>query len=389
MRIARRFDAIPPSETVAISGRAAALEREGHDVISFAAGEPDFATPPHVVEAMVRAARDGATRYPPAFGLPRLREAIAARATRRYEVELGADRVAITPGAKWALWAAFQTLVDPGDEVLVPTPCWVSYGPLIALAQGSMIPVPTAPERGFRIDAAALRARITPRTVGIALNLPTNPTGALASHDELSAIADLAVEHDLWLILDDIYAELCFEPGPYPSPLRRRPDLRERTVIVDGPSKSHAMTGWRLGHVIAPPSLMKAFGTLLGQIVTGVTTFAQHGAIAAFEGDMSFLDGWRQAYRRRRDHVVARAPAIGLSATEPEGAFYSLVDLRQHPNLSNDVRFCTDLLEQEKVALVPGSAFAAPGFARLSFACCDEDLARGLDRLAVFVDRHR
>lgn len=390
MRIAARFDNIRGSETVAISNRAAELRRQGHDVISFAAGEPDFATPPHVVEAMARAARDGATRYPPSLGLPRLREAVAAHATRRYEVELGADRVAVTPGAKWALWAAFQSLVDPGDEVLVPTPCWVSYGPLIALAQGVMVPVATRPERGFRIDAASLRAAITPRTVGIALNLPNNPTGALAAHDELAAIADLAIEHDLWLVVDDIYAELRFTEGPFPSPLRARPELRDRTVIVDGPSKSHAMTGWRLGYAVAPPKVMKGLSTLIGQVVTGVTTFAQHGAIAALEGDMGFLEGWRSTYRRRRDRVLERARACGLGVHEPEGAFYALLGIGSKPELgADDADFCRALLDQEQVALVPGSAFAAPGFVRLSFACEDESLERGLDRLGRFVSAAR
>ena len=392
MKTSRRFDTIGASETVAIAGRAAELRRAGHDVVSFAAGEPDFSTPPHVVEAMARAARDGATRYPPSLGLPELRAAVARTATARYEVPLEADQVIVTPGAKFALWAAFQALVDPGDEVLVPTPCWVSYAPQIALAGGRMVPVPTSATNGFRIDADAIRAAITPRTVGIALNLPNNPTGALASHDALSAIADLALERDLWIIADDIYAELRFAAGPYPSPLRSRPELRDRVVIVDGLSKSHAMTGWRVGYAIAPRPLTKALGTLVGQTATGVTTFVQHGAIAALDGDQSFLAGWLDAYRLRSELVFERITACGLGAIRPEGAFYSLIDVGavlggapNRPATDND--FARLLLDDEKVAVVPGSAFMAPGFVRLSFACSESTLRTGLDRIARFAAR--
>jgi len=387
MKTSRRFDGIGASETVAIAGRAAELRRAGHDVISFAAGEPDFATPTHVVEAMARAARDGATRYPPSAGLPELRAAVARNASQRYEVELEAEQVIVTPGAKYALWAAFQALVDPGDEVLVPTPCWVSYAPQIALAGGTMVAVPTAAEDGFRVDVEMLRRAITPRTVGIALNLPNNPTGAIASHEALAAIGDLAVEHDLWIICDDIYAELRFAGGPYPSPLRGRADLRERVVLIDGLSKSHAMTGWRIGYAIAPRPLLKALGVLVGQTVTGVTTFVQHGAIAALEGDQSFLAGWLDAYRRRSELVVATMGHCGMPAVRPEGAFYSLIEVRSvmGRGASNDVEFAKALLDAEKVAVVPGAAFRAPGYVRLSFACADDVLRTGLERIERFV----
>ncbi len=380
MKVSRRFDSIGASETIAISNRAAELRRQGHDVISFAAGEPDFPTPPHIVEAMAQAARDGATRYPPSLGLPDLRAAVAANSTRRYGVDLTPEQVVVTPGAKFALWAAFQVLLDPGDEVLVPTPCWVSYAPQIAMTNGVMVPVPTSADAGFRITAAALRQAITPRTTGIALNLPNNPTGALASHEELAAIADLALEHDLWLVLDDIYAELCFAPGPYPSPLRDRPELRSRTVIIDGLSKSHAMTGWRIGYAIAPHTLVGPLAKLVGQTATGVTTFVQHGAIAALTGDQSFLSGWLAAYRTRAELVLERTARAGLPAVRPEGAFYSLIDVRR---FGDDTTFARTLLDEAMVAVVPGAAFSAPGFVRLSFACDTEVLTRGLDRIVA------
>jgi len=394
MKTSRRFDGIGASETVAIAGRAAELRRAGYDVVSFAAGEPDFATPAHVVEAMARAARDGATRYPPSLGLPELRAAVARQACARYEVELAADQVVVTPGAKFALWAAFQALVDPGDEVLVPTPCWVSYAPQIALAGGRMVAVPTSAAQGFRIDAESIRQAITPRTVGIALNLPNNPTGALASQAELTAIAELALEHDLWILADDIYAELRFAGGAYPSPLRGRDDLRDRVVIIDGLSKSHAMTGWRIGYAVVPRAILKAFGTLVGQTATGVTTFVQHGAVAALEGDQGFLGGWLAAYRSRAERVCDRIAACGLGAVLPEGAFYSLIDVRSAlgegpERLASDADFARRLLDEEKVAVVPGSAFMAPGYVRLSFACADDVLVEGLERIARFAARQR
>lgn len=394
MKTARRFADLPASQTVAIAGRAAELRRQGHDIVSFAAGEPDFDTPPHVVEAMVAAARRGATRYPPLLGLPELRAAAARHAERRYRVPVVADDVVVTPGAKYALWATLQALVDPGDEVLVPTPCWVSYAPQIALAGGTMVAVQTHPEAGFRLTAEAVRRAITPRTVGLVLNLPNNPTGALAARSELHAVADLALEHDLWILSDDIYAELRYEPGDFPSPLLDRPELRERVIIVDGPSKSHAMTGWRLGWAIAPRPLVAKLGTLLGQTVTGVTTFAQHGAVAALEGDDAFLAEWIATYRRRRDLVVTRANAMGLPCARAEGAFYELLDVRsligpEPGRPPDDIALATLLLESRHVAFVPGSAFRAPGFLRLSFACSESELERGLERMADFAAAQR
>jgi aspartate aminotransferase len=391
VKLAQRAQIYGSSATMAFAGRAAELRRAGRDIVSLAAGEPDFPTPPHVVEAMVEAARGGATRYPPPLGLPALREAVAKRASARYGVALAPTQVVVTPGAKLALWAAFQLLVDPGDEVLVPAPCWVSYAPQIAHAGGRMVPVPMAAEDGFRLCVDALRRALTARTVGVVLNLPNNPTGALASHEAMRALGDLALERDLWIVSDDIYAELRFAGGAYPSPLSRRPELAERVVVIDGLSKSHAMTGWRVGYAIAPQPMVSSLGALIGQTVTGVTTFAQHGAIAALEGDSGFLTDWVDAYRRRSERVTARLAAIGLAATRPEGAFYALADVRSQLDRGgagrheHDVAWATRLLEHGGVAVVPGSPFLAPGHVRLSYACSDERLEEGLDRIARFV----
>lgn len=401
MKLSRRYEAIPPSGTMAVVQRAAQLQRSGVDVVSFAAGEPDFDTPPSIVQAMARAAASGATRYPPVLGLPALREAIAAQATRRYRVPFAAPSVIVTPGAKFALWAAFQALVDPGDEVLVPTPCWVSYGPQIAMAQGRMVPVATAPP-DFELDVDAFERAITPRTVGLVLSLPMNPTGRLTSRATLAKLAALALRHDLWILSDDLYADLCWgqREGRVSGAtlFDDHPELRDRVVIVDGPSKSHAMTGWRVGWALVPEPLVAPFSLLLGQIATGVTTFAQHGALEALTGEHAFLDDWNAAYRRRAHLVVDGLRALGLPTTLPEGAFYALADVRallqrdgatgvDRVAFADDVALANAWLDGAHVAVVPGSAFHAPGFVRLSFACAEARITEGLARLQDLLGR--
>jgi aspartate aminotransferase len=388
MKLASRLLALAPSPTLAVSNRAAELKRSGVPVLSFAAGEPDFDTPAHVTAAMTEAVKRGATRYPPALGLPELRTLVASTLSNRYAVPLDAREIAITPGAKYALWAAFQALVSPGDEVLVPTPCWVSYAPQIALAEGVMVPVPCHAEDEWRLTAQAIAKAITPRTVGIALNVPNNPTGQLASAEVMNAIGDLAIAHDLWLLCDDIYAELCFG-APFTSPLTGRRDLLERTVIVDGPSKSHAMTGWRLGYLRAPTRILDPIARLIGQTATGVTTFAQYGAIAALSGSSSFVDNARTSYARRSELLVKGLQQLEIPVVAPQGAFYALADVRAwlapKTSFENDVALASALLERQHVATVPGSAFEAPGFLRLSFATSDSVINEGLERLGQFL----
>jgi aspartate aminotransferase len=394
MKLARRLATLEPSATLAVSNRVSELIRAGHPVVSLAAGEPDFPTPPHVVEAMVAAARGGATRYPPQLGLPQLRELVATSMSSRYAVPIRADEVLVTPGAKFGLWAAFQAIVDDGDEVLVPTPCWVSYEPQIRLAGGHMIPVPSRAEDGWQLDPDAIERALTCRTVAIALNLPNNPTGQLAPLATLAAIADLAVSRGLWLICDDIYAELCFlRTGQFPSPLAGRPDLLGQTIVVDGPSKSHAMTGWRLGYLRAPTPVFAPIARLLGQTATGVNTFAQHGAIAALSGPSTFVDQARTAYASRAALLMEGLLGLGLKAVPPEGAFYALVDIRPllapHGPFTDDAAFARALLDDALVATVPGSGFAAPGFLRLSFATSEANIRGALSRFGIFTARYR
>jgi aspartate aminotransferase len=388
--LADRTRRLTASSTLLVSARAASLRTAGHDVLSLAAGEPDFDTPPHVVAAMAAAAAAGATRYPPVLGLPALRAAVADNHALRYGVRRPAESVAITPGAKMALWATFAALVDPGTEVIVPTPCWVSYGPQIDMAGGTLVAVPCRPEAGWALDPDAIAAAITPRTVAIVLCAPNNPTGALISADAARKLGDLALEHDLWLICDDIYSELCFRPGTFESPLKDRPELDDRVIVIDGLSKSHAMTGWRLGYLSGPLPVVQTVGTLLGQTITGTTTFVQHGALAALTEPYD-LTPIRAAYARRAALLSDGLIALGIPVVPPSGGFCLLADFRHRLGLfegalaTDDEVLALKLLERQFVATVAGHAFEAPGFLRFSFACADATLERALERISAFL----
>ncbi len=388
--LADRTRSLTASGTLAVSARATQLRNAGHDVLSLAAGEPDFDTPPHVIAAMAAAAAHGATRYPPVLGLPALRSAVADHHARRYGVHRPAESVAITPGAKMALWATFAAIVDPGSEVIVPTPCWVSYGPQIEMAGGTLVAVPCSPEGGWAIDPDAVAAAVTPRTVAIVLCAPNNPTGALISASVARKLGDLALERDLWLICDDIYSELCFRPGTFESPFKDRPELDDRIIIIDGLSKSHAMTGWRLGYLSGPASVVHAVGTLLGQTITGTTTFVQHGALAALTEPFD-LTPIRAAYARRAALLSDGLIGLGIPVVAPAGGFCLLADFRHRLGrfdgaaATDDDSLALKLLESQFVATVAGNAFEAPGFLRFSFACADQTLELALERLAVFL----
>lgn len=385
--LAPRLERLVESSTLAMSRRAATLKAAGVDVSPLAAGEPALDTPAHVIDAMIDAARAGATRYPPVLGLPALRQAVADKHTHRYRVPIPAARIAVTPGAKFALWAAFQAILRPGDEVLLPSPSWVSYAPQIELADGVVVPVPCRPEEGWRLDLTDLEAHLTPRTTAIVLCSPNNPTGICLTEDAASRLAELALSRDLWLVCDDLYAELVFGERPFISPLTARTELLDRTVLVDGLSKSHAMTGWRLGYLDAPPPLIELVGRLLGQTLTGTTTFVQHGALAALLTPYD-LRPIRDAYAERASRLSAALRNIGLPTIAPEGGFCLMTDIRQRlaANDSAD-SLALRLLDEAHVATVAGEAFGAPGFLRLSFACSDSALDLAIARLTDFFGR--
>jgi aspartate aminotransferase len=393
LKFAKRLDPIKPSATLAVTSKAKALKAAGHDVLSFAAGEPDFPTPDFVVQAMVDSAKNGATRYLPSLGLPALRSAVATAFTALYDVDFGPDNIAVTCGGKHGLYNLFQALVDPGDEVLVASPCWVSYPAQVQLAGGHPVIVPTQADEGFRWDAQDVAKAITPKTVGLVINSPSNPSGAVYDRETLNKLADLAVEHDLWIITDDIYSHITYDNVPFESVLRNRPELRDRIFVIHGASKTYSMTGWRIGFVAAPTPVIKKLGILQGQSTSNATAFAQYGALAAIESDHGFLVEWLAAYDARRKRITALLNDIpGVHCDLPGGAFYVFPDLRglmgksyKGEVIRDDLHLADVVLEHKLVALVPGSAFGTFGFVRMSYACSMDDIERGLERFKEFV----
>ena len=390
MSVAARIAALSPSPTMAVDAKAKALRAAGEPVIAFAAGEPDFPTPAHVVEAAQRAAADPAMhRYTPAAGLPELREAIAERA-RRDGLDVSAAQVVVANGGKHALYNTFMALVDPGDEVLVPAPYWVSYPEQIRLAGGVPVPVPTDPRDGYRVTVDLLEAARTPRTRVLVHVSPSNPTGAVLDPEAIAAIGRWAHAHGIWVVSDDIYRELVYGSATFASLPALVPEHADRTVIVDGVAKAYAMTGWRVGWSIAPPEVAAGITTLQTQLCSNVGNVAQAAALAALTGPQDAVAGMRVAFDRRRRSIVERLRAIdGVELVEPEGAFYAFPSVRgvlERPvagrHLSSSLELADLLLDEARVAVVPGEAFGAEAALRLSYALADDDLAEGMDRIA-------
>ncbi len=393
-RISARVAAITPSATLAVDSKAKALKAAGEPVIGFGAGEPDFATPDYIVEAAAAACRDPRThRYTPAAGLPELKEAIAAKTLRDSGVAIDPSQVVVTNGGKHAVYAAFTVLVDEGDEVLLPAPFWTTYPEPIALAGGVPVMLPTDESTGFRVTVEQLEAARTPRTKALVFVSPTNPTGAVYPRDEIEAIGRWAVEHGIVVITDEIYEHLVYGDAKHHSIQAVVPELAEQCVILNGVAKTYAMTGWRVGWLIGPADVVKAATNLQTHLTSNVCNVAQRAALAAVSGDLSAVEEMRAVFdRRRRTMHRLLADIPGISCQEPEGAFYAYpnltgllgVDLAGR-NASSTVELADLVLEEAKVAFVPGEAFGSPGYGRFSFALGDEDLEEGIDRLARLV----
>jgi len=377
------------SEIALISEAAARLRAQGKPVLSFGTGEPDFPTPAHVIEAAHQAALDGKTTYPATQGVTALREAILA--------EAGLDRdpaqVIVSTGAKQVLSNAFQASLNPGDEVIVPAPYWTSYKDIIAFCQANMVSVPCPAEAGFLLTPEALEAAITAKTRWLLLNTPGNPSGAMYSREQLSALAEVLRRHPhVWVIADEIYQHIAYHP--FTSVLEAAPDLADRTLIVNGVSKAHAMTGWRIGWGIGPAGLIRTMVAIQGQSTSGACSISQAAALAALTGPQDHLATRNEAFRARRDLVVAALNEIpGLDCPTPRGAFYvfpackGLFGTRRPDGgvIEDDAGVCDYLLNVANVALVPGRAFGLPGHVRLSYAYATRDLQEGLARIAAAV----
>lgn len=395
MSLAPRILALEPSATLAVDSKAKALKAAGEPVIGFAAGEPDFATPAHIVEAARAAAADPAMhRYTPAVGLPTLREAIAAGA-RADGLDVTADMVVVANGGKHALYNVFMTLIGPGDEVLVPAPYWVSYPEQIRLAQGVSVAVPTSVTNDYRVTVDQLEAARTPRTKALVFVSPSNPTGSVHTPAEVAEIGHWAAAHDIWVISDDIYRELVYDDAVFSSMPALVPEIADRTIIVSGVAKAYAMTGWRVGWSIAPKVVSGGIAKLQTQLCSNVSNVAQAAALAALTGPQDAVAEMRTAFDRRRRSAIAMLSAIdGLEVGTPKGAFYVFPSASglmgrdvMGRHITTSLALADVLLDEAKVAVVPGEGFGSSETFRLSYALSDEDLAEGIARIAVTLAR--
>ena len=389
-QLAQRMASLQPSATLAMAARAGAMKASGIDVIDLSVGEPDFPTPEHICQAGKAAISAGKTKYTPAAGIPALREAIANDYTRRSGLTVTPAQVIVSNGAKHSLHNVFTSVLNPGDEVIVPTPYWVSYAELIKLAGAIPVLVETSIDEDFKLQPNAFKSAITPRTRMLLLCSPSNPTGVVYSREELVSIADVAIEADLSVVSDEIYDQLVFDGRESISFPTLHPGLESRSIVVAGVSKTYSMTGWRIGWTIAPPALSKAMGSLQSQETSNPCSISQYAAIEALIGPQDCVTLMRNAFQMRRDLVVERLGQIpGVKIPDIGGAFYAFIDI--HASLGrphgppDSVAWCEQLLEKEHVATVAGSAFGAEGHVRMSFAASEEKLTQGLDRIAHFL----
>jgi aspartate aminotransferase len=395
MQLAQFTRHLKPSETLAISTRAKTLRAQGRDIIDLGLGEPDFATPANIVRAAEHAMAEGFTKYTPPSGLPALRQAVADKLKRENGLDYKPEQVIISVGAKQALYNLIRVLVDPGDEVLIPGPYWVTYPAHVTMAGGTPVIIPTTADDDFKITGALLRQYLTPRTKGLILNSPCNPTGTVYTPEELEDLARVLVDTDLYIISDEIYEHIIYDGLKQISIATLHPALKARTMVVNGFSKSYAMTGWRLGYCAGPQEVIEACGYLQSQTTSNPTSFVQMGGIEALTGPQDSVHAMAQAFEQRRNLVVSRLNAIaGITCNLPGGAFYTFPKIEsllgrsaggQRLTTSTDVT--NYLLEEAGVALVPGEPFGDDRHLRLSYAASTAELEEGLGRIATAVQR--
>ncbi len=384
MKLAARLQQVPPSLTLAVSAKAKAMQRQGLDVCSFSTGEPDFDTPEHIQAAAINAIKAGKTRYGPAAGEPQLRDAIARKLVTENRLPYKAENVLVTNGGKHSLYNLMMALLNPGDEVIIPAPYWVSYPEMVKLADALPVIIQTTADAGYKITPEQLKQAITPKTRLFVLNSPSNPTGMVYTPDEIRAIAQVAIEHDLLVVSDEIYEKLLYDGAEHLSIGAVSPEMFARTIVSNGFAKGYAMTGWRVGYLAAPLDLIEAANRLQGHSTSNVCTFAQYGAIAALDGSQDCVETMRQAFAKRRTAILQLIEQIpGLSCPVPQGAFYVLVDIS--PTGMGSLAFCEALLDEKYVAVIPGVAFGADNSIRLSYATDMATIEKGLARLAEFM----
>src|SRR4051812_39917544 len=382
-KISKRAASLSPSLTLAIDSKAKAMKAEGHDVVGFGAGEPDFDTPQHIKDACIAALQAGFTKYTPSSGIPELRQAIADKFKRENGLSYKASQIIVSSGGKHSCYNVILATCQEGDEVIIPSPYWLSYPEMVKLASATPVIVQTTDKTEFKVTPDQLQAAITPRTRLFILNSPSNPTGSVYSPEEIKALGDICVEKGVLIMSDEIYEHLLYDGAKHQSVASFSPKHYEHTIVVHGFAKAWSMTGWRLGFLAAPEPIAKAIDAVQSHSTSNPTSFAQKGAVAALNGPQDHLPGWLAEFDQRRTYGWTRLNSIrGISCVKPKGAFYLF------PNISGtglkSSEFCAKLLEAEKVAAVPGIAFGVDDCIRLSYATSMANIEKGLDRIETF-----
>lgn len=393
MELSKRVKTLTPSSTLAITAKANELKKAGHNVIGLGAGEPDMNTPDYILEGAVKAMKKGFTKYTQSGGIPELKKAISNKFQRDNALTYSSDQIIVTSGAKHALYTLFQVILDEGDEVMIPGPYWVSYPEQVKLAGGVPLFLPTTEKSQFKVTAEQIEKAITNKTKAIVINSPSNPTGMVYSKQELKEIGEVCLKHDLLIVSDEIYEKLIYTDEPHVSIASLSNELYEQTIVINGVSKSHAMTGWRIGYAAGSEKIIKAMTSLASHSTSNPTSIAQYAALAAYETDANTEEVMRQTFSKRLDRFYELITDIkGITCIKPKGAFYIFPNVKKAAEI-NGFRtveeWAAAILEEEKVALVPGSGFGAPDNVRLSYALALDDLEEAAKRIKRFVESHQ
>lgn len=389
-RLASRVNTLSPSTTLAITAKAKEMKDSGIDVIGLGAGEPDYNTPDNIIEAAYRSLKEGKTKYTPAGGLPALKDAIIDKLQKDQGLSYSRQEIMVGIGAKHVLYTMFQVMLDPGDEVIIPTPYWVSYPEQVKLAGGIPVHIEGTAAAQFKVTAEQIRNAITSKTKAIIINSPGNPTGMIYSKEELQQIAEVCQEKDIWIVSDEIYEKLIYGNNQHHSIAQLSDDAKKRTLIINGVSKSHSMTGWRIGYIAGDAEMVKAMTDLASHSTSNPTTTSQYGALEAYNGTQETVEMMRKDFESRLDRVYPQLCAIpGFNVIKPQGAFYLLPEVSEavaKTGFSNVDDFAAALLTQANVAVIPGSGFGSPGTIRLSYATSIELLEEAIRRIHAFVE---
>jgi aspartate aminotransferase len=389
MKLAKRVSSLTPSATLEITAKAKELAEQGHDVIGLGAGEPDFNTPQHIIDATVIAMNAGHTKYTPSGGLLSLKKAICQKLRTDQQLEYSPSEIIVGSGAKHILYTLFQAILDEGDEVIIPTPYWVSYPEQVKLAGGTPIYVDGSEQNDYKITKEQLEVAITPNTKAIVINSPSNPTGMIYSKEELHQLGKVCLEHNILIVSDEIYEKLVYDGAKHTSIAEISPQLKDQTIVINGVSKSHSMTGWRIGYAAGNAAIIKAMTNLVSHSTSNPTSIAQYATIAAYEGAQETVEEMRQAFEERLNIIYAKLIEIpGFSCIKPQGAFYLFPNVAKAAELSGYAsvdEWSTALLEEKNVAIVPGSGFGAPDNIRLSYATSLDLLERAVTRMDEFM----